>query len=145
MAVLCVVGRWGGQAVQGRAWKIQEGVWLGVVSKTVHDGWEYKRQNFACSPFYVESVITLFPPKNRPFYISIQLRSLELLTAIQQLSGFPDSSVCKESAYNAGDPSSIPEPGRFSGEGIGYPLQDSWAYLVAQLVKSPPAMQETWV
>ena len=31
------------------------------------------------------------------------------------------------------------------GEGIGYPLQDSWASLVAQVVKNPPAVQETWV
>ena len=37
--------------------------------------------------------------------------------------GFPDSSVGKESACNAGYPSSIPGPGRSSGEGIGYPLQ----------------------
>ena len=58
---------------------------------------------------------------------------------------FPDSSVGKESAYNAGDPSSISELGRSAGEGIGYPLQYSWASLVAQLVKNPPAMQETWV
>jgi len=35
--------------------------------------------------------------------------------------------------------------GRFPGEGIGYPLQDSWASLVDQLVKNLPAMQETWV
>ena len=35
--------------------------------------------------------------------------------------------------------------GRSGGEGIGYPLQISWASLVAQLVKNPPAMQETWV
>jgi len=27
-----------------------------------------------------------------------------------------------------------------AGEGIGYPLQYSWASLVAQLVKNPPAM-----
>ena len=59
--------------------------------------------------------------------------------------GFPDSSVGKEFACNAGDPGSIPEPGRSAGEGIGYPLQYSWASLVAQLVKSLPAMQETWV
>ena len=39
----------------------------------------------------------------------------------------------------------IPGSGRSSGEGIGYPLQYSWASLVAQLVKNPPAMQETWV
>ena len=39
----------------------------------------------------------------------------------------------------------IPGSGRSSGEGIGYPLQYSWASLVAQLVKNPPAMWETWV
>ena len=39
----------------------------------------------------------------------------------------------------------IPGSGRSSGEGIGYPLQYSWASPVAQLVKNPPAMQETWV
>ena len=59
--------------------------------------------------------------------------------------GFPDSSVGKESACNAGDPSLIPGLGRSDGEGRGYPLQYSWASLVAQLVKNPPAMQETWV
>ena len=57
----------------------------------------------------------------------------------------PDSSVAKESACNAGDPSSFPESGRCAGEGIGYPLQYCWASLVAQLVKNPPAMRETWV
>ena len=59
------------------------------------------------------------------------------------LWGFPHSSVGKESACNAGDPSSIPGSGRSPGEGIGYPLQYSWASLVAQLVKNLPAMQET--
>ena len=39
----------------------------------------------------------------------------------------------------------IPGLGRSTGEGIGYPLQYSWAYLVAQMVKNQPAMQETWV
>ena len=42
----------------------------------------------------------------------------------------------KESTCNAGDPSSIPGLRRSSGEGIGYPLQYSWASLVAQLVKT---------
>ena len=59
--------------------------------------------------------------------------------------GFPDSSVGKESPCNAGDPVLIPGLGRSSGEGIGYPLQYSWASLVAQLVKNLPEMQETWV
>ena len=39
----------------------------------------------------------------------------------------------------------IPGSGRSPEEGIGYPLQYSWASLVAQLVKNLPAMQETWV
>ena len=38
----------------------------------------------------------------------------------------------------------IPGLGRSAGEGIGYPLQYSWASLVAQLVKNPPEMWETW-
>ena len=59
--------------------------------------------------------------------------------------GFPESSVGKESACNAGDPGSIPGSERSAGEGIGYPLQNSWASLVVQLVKNPPAMWETWV
>ena len=59
--------------------------------------------------------------------------------------GFPFGSAGKESACNAGDPIWIPGSGRSTGEGIGYPLQNSWASLVAQLVKNPPAMQETWV
>ena len=59
--------------------------------------------------------------------------------------GFPDSSVGKEFACNAGDPGSIPGLGRSTGEGIGYSLQYSWASIVPQLVKNPPIMQETWV
>ena len=39
----------------------------------------------------------------------------------------------------------IPESGRYPGEGIGYPLQDSWTSLVAQMVKNLPALRETWV
>ena len=63
--------------------------------------------------------------------------------------GFPDSSVGKESNnatiqqffYNAEDPGLIPGSGRSAGEGKGYPLQYSWASLVAKLVKNPPAMR----
>ena len=56
---------------------------------------------------------------------------------------FPGSSAGKESACHIGDPSSIPGLGRSPGEGIGYPLQYSWALLVAQMVKNLPAMWET--
>ena len=53
---------------------------------------------------------------------------------------FLESSVGKESMGNAGDPGSIPGSRRSSGEGIGYLLQYSWAFLVAQLVKNSSAM-----
>ena len=59
--------------------------------------------------------------------------------------GFPGGSAGKEPTCNAGDLGSIPGLGRSPGEGICYPLQYSWASLVAQMVKNPPAMQETWV
>ena len=58
--------------------------------------------------------------------------------------GFPGSPAGKESYCNAGDPTLI-LGSRRSPEGIGYPLQYSWAFLVAQMVKNPPAMRETWV
>ena len=56
----------------------------------------------------------------------------------------PGSSAGKESACNPGDPGSIPWLGRYAGEGIGYPLQYSWASLVAQLVKNPWVGKMPW-
>ena len=73
------------------------------------------------------------------------IKSLSFVIPSLFQKGFPDSSVGKESACNAGDPGLIPGSGRSPGEGIGYPLQYSWASFVAQLVKNPPEMQETWV
>ena len=66
------------------------------------------------------------------------------LMSVLRIQRFPASSVGKESACNAGDPSLIPGSERSPGEGIGYPLQYSLASLVA-LVKNLPAMQENWV
>ena len=54
--------------------------------------------------------------------------------------GFPHSSVGKECTCNAGDPSLIPGSGKFTGEGVDHLLQYSWTFLVAQLVKNPPAI-----
>ena len=79
---------------------------------------------------------------NRSNYIS-EIYHLQILcicnylTLLNSSLGFPDSSVGKESACNAGGLSSIPELGRSTGEGIGYPLQYCWASLVVQLVKNP--------
>ena len=63
------------------------------------------------------------------------VNSTFVLAICTVLEGFPNSSVGKESACNAGDRGSIPELGRSTGEGIGYPLQHSWTSLVAQLLQ----------
>ena len=97
--------------------------------------------------------------KNRRFQASFILQTMYTLSLILRTTlngsiicikvvsrkGFPGSSAGKESACNAGNPSSIPGSGRSPGEGIGYPFQCSWASLVAQTVKHMPAIQETWV
>ena len=69
------------------------------------------------------------------------MTSLSLLLIL----GFPSSSIGKEFACNAGDSGSIPGSGRSAGEGIGYPLQYSWASLVARMVKNLPTLWETWL
>ena len=58
------------------------------------------------------------------------------------VKGFPGSSVGKESAYNAGEPSLFLGSERSAGEAIGYPLQHSWTSVVASLVKNLSPMQE---
>ena len=69
--------------------------------------------------------------------------SIEIIPWYMCLMGFPGSSASKESACNAGDSGLIPGLVSVLGEGIGYPLQYSWASWVAQMVKNPPAIQET--
>ena len=89
--------------------------------------------------------------------LSLNVMSLKLITLLHLLVvwhffvvvlhfiSFPDSSVSKESACNAGDPGLIPKSGISPGEGIGYPLQHPLPSLVAQLVKNLPAIRETWI
>ena len=90
---------------------------------------KYNRPNFSGSPVLcMNCTVYLFA------YQSVYL-----------IPGFSDSSVGKESACNTGDPGWIPGLVRSAGEGIRYPLQYSWASLVAQLVKNLPATRETWV
>ena len=67
------------------------------------------------------------------------------MASIFYILGFPCGSGGKESTCNVGDLGLIPWLERSPGEGKGYPLQYSWASLLAQLIKNPPAMQETWV
>ena len=75
----------------------------------------------------------------------IKFINICIYRGLRRRRGFSDSPVSKESACSAGDPSSIPGSRRSAGEGIIYPIQYSWASLVAQLVKNPPAMKETWI
>ena len=77
------------------------------------------------------------------FFFLLMLRILFFNWSIIAL-GFLGSSAGKESTCNAGDLGLIPRSGRSPGEGIGYPLQYSWASLVAQMVKNLPAVWETW-
>ena len=72
-------------------------------------------------------------------------RAGSLYVVIDTIRAFPDSSAGQESTCNAGDPGSIPGSERSTGEGTGYPFQYSWASLVAQRIKNPPAIWETWV
>ena len=75
--------------------------------------------------------------------LGIKPVSPQLASRFFTIWGFPGGSAGKESSCNAGDPGSIPGLGRSPGK--GYPLQYSWASLVAQMVKNLPAMRETWV
>ena len=74
-----------------------------------------------------------------------RLSSSSSSSGLRSLKDFPGSSAGKESACNAEDPGLIPGLGRSPGEGKGYPLQYSWASLMAQKVKNPPIMWETCV
>ena len=71
--------------------------------------------------------------------------ALELMGSVVVVQGLICPTAGKESACIAGDPGLIPGLGRSTGEGIGYPLQYSWASLVAQLVKDVPTVWEIWV
>ena len=77
-----------------------------------------------------------------PDHSTCLLRNLYACQEASMVQGFPGTSAGKESTCKAG---LIPGSGISAGEGIGYPFQYSWASLVAQLVKNPPAMWETWI
>ena len=99
-------------------------------------------------------VLHTIPSNEYSGLISFRIECFDLLSiqgTLKSLLQHHDlkASILQCSAFfttcNAGDPGSIPVSGRSAGEGIGYPLQYSWASLVAQLVKNQPAMEETWV
>ena len=75
-------------------------------------------------------------------HLEFSFNSLQIYFPLNRLF---HSSHTFVGSYNAGNPGLIPGSGRSPGEGIGYPLQYSWASLLAQTVKNLSAMQETWV
>ena len=62
-----------------------------------------------------------------------------------QLWGFPGDQDGKESAYNAENTGLIPGSGDPLKKGEITHSQYSGAFLVAQSVKTPPAVRESWV
>ena len=93
------------------------------------------------------AIFTLFGGQDLQYLHSACTYTLELMIKWMYGGcwGFPGSSAGKESACNAGDPGLIFGSGRCPGEGIGYPLWYSWASLMAQMVKNPSAIWETWI
>ena len=81
-------------------------------------------------------------PEREDIYIYIHM-CVCVFIYIFTYVGFAGSSAGKETTCNARDPDSIPRLGRPTGEGIGYPPQYAWTYLVAQTVKNLPAVWET--
>jgi len=111
--------------------------------KIVHNFYNlpcWKEENSISYSFIFLSLNSLWK-NNLYIYRIFHLGNSNYLTTII----FPDSSAGKESICNEGDPGLILGLGRSPGEGIGYPLQYSWASLVAQLAKNLPAIWETWV
>ena len=107
--------------------------WLGTISNYV----------FYTEVKVTQSCPTLCNPMDCTVYGILQARILEWVAFPFSRSSQPRDQT--QVSCNAGDLGSIPGLERSAREGIGYPFQYSWASLVAQLVKNPPAMQETWV
>ena len=105
--------------------------------------WHIECSTFTASFFRIWNSSTGIP--SPPLALFVVMLSMAHLISHSRMSGsrWVGSSVGKESACNAWDPGLITRLGRSTGERIGYPLQYSWASLVAQLVKNLPAMWET--
>ena len=99
---------------------------------------EAKSQNHNGLPTKVISIhhpFHFYLLSSPPLFLFLFTLCALLISVPHPLRGFLGSADVQESACSAGDPVSIPGSGRSSGEGIGNPLQYSWASLVAQLIK----------
>ena len=113
-------------------------------------GREIREVTASLRGFRLKKRFLLSSAREQP-YISAQLQKEKKAQQTHHLGylcvnrSFPGSSAGKKSTCNAGDPGSISGLGRSPGEETGYPLRYSWATLVAQMIKNPPAIQETGV
>ena len=107
--------------------------------------WHLPSELLQRPPILVSLFIFMWPGVRRLVVISSLGSSSLIWKSFWDSKHFPGSSAGKEATCNAGDPGSTPGSGRYPGEGVGYPLQYSRASLVAQMVKNPPAVRETWV
>ena len=109
----------------------------------------FKKQNWPQKLFQTSLTYSVYVEEAhiRNFYylFLLSIYNSFFFLSLKHSLGFPGSSTGKEPAYNAGDPSLIPGLGSSPGGGTGDSLQYSWASLLDQMVKNPPAMQETWV
>ena len=100
------------------------------------------KENLRINWFVADLILFVFKNSRflslRPSFLFLSFFNVRLW----YFQGFLGSLAGEESTCNAGDHSLIPGWGRCPGEEIGYPLQYSWASLVAPLVKNPPAMPE---
>ena len=88
---------------------------------------------------------TLIHQKQLCFGIWLHTHTHICLIYMHTCTYSPGSSAGKESGCDTGDHGSILGSGRSPREGICYPLQNSWASLMAQMVKNLPIVQEIWV
>ena len=75
---------------------------------------------------------------------NMDIKDFNIYYSVLGQMGFPGSSAGKEFTCKAEHPGLIPGSGRSPGEGIGYPLQYSWASMVAQLVKKSACNVGDW-
>ena len=94
---------------------------------------------------FVEPLHNLFSPLGLEWSFKAKRNHITSLWWVGMHANFLHSSAGKESTCDAGDSGSISGLGRSAWEGIGYPLQYSWASLVAPMVKNLLAMHKTWV
>ena len=103
---------------------------------------QFKTINSSASAFFVFQCSHLYMTTGKTIALIMQTFICKVMPLLFNMlprfvMGFPGSSTGKESACSAENPGLIPGLRSYPGEVIGYPLQYSWAYLVAQTVKNP--------